>query len=282
VRSPARLLPRLTARLERAGGGSASTEAGLLIEAASGRPRLLLPADTTPLEQAQLDLLETWVRRREAREPLQLILGSTEFHGLTLRVDRGVLIPRPETELLTELALERLAGLEAPLVLDVGCGSGAIGLAIRHARPDARVCGTDIAPDALRLAARNARELGLELELFEADLLDSSAVRELARQADLLVSNPPYLPEADLHAVSPEVRAEPGLALYAGPDGLAVYRKLLGQAGQLLKPGAVIALELDPRNVHEAASAAAAAGWGRPEVVADLTGKARFLFLEKT
>lgn len=281
MRSPARLLGAVTTRLEAAGIDSAGTEAGLLLEAVSGTPRLQLPLDGEPLSDSQLERLEGWVRRREQREPLQLILGSTQFRGLELRTAPGVLIPRPETELLVEKALARLAGTAAPRIVDVGCGSGAISLALAHERPDAVVTGTDISPAALALAARNAQRLGLHLELLESDLLTAPAVRKAARVAHLIVSNPPYLPAADMHTAFPEVLAEPAEALYSGPDGLETFRRLLEQAGELLQPGAALLVELDPRNVRLAAAAASPRLWFPGSVTADLAGRDRFLLFER-
>ena len=192
-----------------------------------------------------------------------------------------MLIPRPETELLVELALARLAGTAAPRIVDVGCGSGAIGLALAHERPDALVTGTDISPAALALAARNAQRLGLRLELLQSDLLTAPAVQKAARAAHLIVSNPPYLPAADVHGAFPEVLAEPAEALYSGPDGLEAFRRLLEQAGGLLQAGAALLVELDPRNVRAAAAAASPRLWLPGSVTADLAGRERFLLLER-
>lgn len=279
MRSPAGLLPLVAARLGEAGSDSAQAEAGLLLEALTGTPRLLLALDTEPLPEDVIARLESWVRRREQGEPLQLIIGSTGFYGLELAVEAGVLIPRPETETLVELALEYLQGVSEPVVVDIGCGSGAIGLAVAAARPDACVAGTDISEAALRLSARNARNLGLELELHESDLLAAPAVRELVRRADLLISNPPYLPEADRATLSREVLSEPPQALYSGSDGLTLFRRLLAEAGPLLRPGAGLFLELDPRNVHAAAAEARLRGFTDARVEPDLTGRPRFLLL---
>lgn len=233
---------------------------------------------TEPLSEDAAERLEHMVQRRLQREPLQLITGTAHFWGLELHTAAGVLIPRPETERLVELALQRLAGHRAPRVLDVGTGSGAIALAIKHERPDASVAATDVSAAALSLAARNAAQLGLELELLQADLLTGAAA-DRAAAADLVVSNPPYLPAADSDAVSPEVRHDPATALYAGADGLDLYRQLLQQAAELLKPDAWLLIELDPRNVH--AAAAAAHDWSVVRVEADLAGRERFLLLSQ-
>lgn len=233
---------------------------------------------TDPLSEDAAERLELMVQRRLQREPLQLITGTAHFWGLGLHTAPGVLIPRPETERLVELALSRLAGRSSPRVLDVGTGSGAIALALKHERPDATVAATDVSAAALSLAGRNAAQLGLELELLQADLLTGAAA-DRAAAADLVISNPPYLPAADAGAVSPEVRHDPVTALYAGADGLDLYRQLLKQAAELLKPDAWLLIELDPRNVHAAAEAAR--DWSIVRVEADLAGRERFLQLSQ-
>ncbi len=276
--SPARLLRRVSERLAAAGIDSAAAEAAQLLEAVSGLTRFEQLTGSEPLTAAQLERLEQLLQRREAREPLQLILGRSHFHHLELQAAPGVLIPRPETETLVELALELLAPLSSPLLLDVGTGSGAIALALAQARPDARVLATDVSDQALELAARNAHLYGLTLELRKADLLDGIAE---AGQLDLLVSNPPYLPDSDRGEISPEVKQDPETALFAGPDGLAVYRRLLQQAQAKVKPGAWLLLELDPRNVRQAAAEAEGPEWTDVEVLPDLTGRDRFLRLLK-
>lgn len=269
----AELLHGLTARLAAGGIESAAAEATLLLEAASGLNRLEQLTHEPPLPPAQLALLEQSVQRRLAREPLQLIIGSTNFYGLELKVAPGVLIPRPETEVLVELALARVRDISSPLIIDVGTGSGAIALAIKAERPDAEVVATDVSRAALELASENARALGLEVTVRFADLLDGAA----AAEADLIISNPPYLPDADRDLLSPEVQVEPATALFAGADGLDIYRRLLRQALKKMKPGSWLLLELDPRNVAQAA--ALALGWAETEIEADLTGRKRFLLL---
>lgn len=235
----AQALEDTTRRLERAGVESAASEAYALLEAllALSRSELLL-ARQRPLSVPQRRRLEAWVRRREAREPLQHILGVAPFYGLTLRVTPQVLVPRPETERLVELALAHLRGRARPHVLDVGTGSGAVALALQAERPDAVVLASDLSGAALAVARENARRLGLPVRFRRADLLADPAVRAFARRAELVVSNPPYLPEGDREAVSPEVQADPATALYAGPDGLAVFRRLEREAFSALQPGA--------------------------------------------
>lgn len=269
----------LAERLTRAGVPSPDAESWQLLESVTGVSRTELMVAPRKLSTDEQRQLGEWIGRRGLREPLQLIIGRSHFYGLTLATETGVLIPRPETERLVELTLEAITRIPEPLVLDVGAGSGAIALAVKNERRDARVMATDICADALDLSRRNAHELGLEVELVVSDLLESPAVLEFARRAHVLVSNPPYLPAADRLSPQPEVRWEPEQALYAGEDGLAVFRKLLSQAHEALEPGALMLLELDPRNVYEAEDEAD--DWQSANVYSDLVGRPRFLALRR-
>lgn len=273
-------LKTVTARLAYAGIASAETEASALLEALLDTTRSgLLLCRTRVLSASELTKLDTWVARREARYPLQHILGVAHFYGLTLRVTPDTLVPRPETERLVELGLLGLKHVPRPQVLDVGIGSGAVALAIKAERPDAAVWGTDVSQKALRVAAENAASLGLEVHFVHSDLLSNPDVQGFARTADLLISNPPYLPEADAAQLSPEVQRDPPGALFSGSDGLAHFRKLTTQALASLKPGTVCLLELDPRNVRQARAESPA--WAEATVYTDLVGRERFLLLKR-
>ena len=202
------------------------------------------------------------ISRRLGGEPLAYIVGTREFYGLSLRVDERVLIPRQETELLVEIALEKLSGLEKtanrgiPLAIDVGTGSGAIAIALAaNARRPVRVIAADVSGDALALARRSAAALGLadEMEFVRYDLL--TAMRE---GIDLIVSNPPYIPSADMAGLQAEIRREPRIALDGGADGLDVFRRLARQAGRRLAPGGTLIAELSPELMDAAESIAAA------------------------
>ena len=189
------------------------------------------------------------VHRRSLQEPLQYITGHQEFFGLNLQVTPAVLIPRPETELLIEavLAWARENSQPAPRLLDVGTGSGAIALALAANLPKARLTALDVSGEALAVAKANAARLGLadRVRFVLSDLLDAFAP-ELARgeRVDAIVSNPPYVPDVDAPAMQPEVRDfEPHVALFAGPDGLAIYRRLIPQAMMALRPSGLLALE---------------------------------------
>ncbi len=187
-----------------------------------------------PLQADELARFRERVRRRAAREPLQYILGRAGFWSLELQVEPGVLIPRPDTEVLVEEALRRMPQ-RAGTLLDVGTGSGCIALALLHERDDWRALGLDLSPVALRLARRNAEALGLaERCTFREGRLETLPEGSWS----LIVSNPPYIPRADLAGLMPEVRDfEPVEALDGGDDGLDAYRALAGQTGRLAAGG---------------------------------------------
>lgn len=174
-------------------------------------------------------------RRRREGEPLAYLVGEKEFFGLPLRVDARVLVPRPDTETLVEWALEVLQGRNAPRVIDLGTGSGAIALAIRSRRTDARVEAVDRSAEALAVARSNAQRLGLDVLFRQADWLDG------AGRYDLVVSNPPYIRAGDGHLAA--LRHEPGDALVAGADGLDDLRAIAAAAPAHLLPGGWLLLE---------------------------------------
>lgn len=255
---------------------SARAEAKTVLEA-------LRPGETAewvrgPLAPDELALCDRCVEGRSRGEPLQHLLGVAHFYGLTLSVGPGVLVPRPETERLVELVLNTLKGRDCPRVLDVGTGSGAIALAVKSERPDATVVATDRSAEALAWARRNATALGLQVTTLQSDLLGDPYVARFAAGCDVLVSNPPYLPDDDRGTLPPEVAHDPQEALFAGDDGLAVARRLWGEARTQLKRGASLWMELDLRNVQRCAGEVAS-GAANLQVVTheDLVGRTRFV-----
>jgi release factor glutamine methyltransferase len=200
-------------------------DAELLVAHALGVPRerLLLDRELSVSGPA-VRLLQDFVRRRSVqREPLAYILGRRHFRRLELEVDPRVLIPRPETELLVEVALTLPRGAR---VLDVGTGSGAVALALKDERPDLDVSGSDFSADALELARSNGERLGLDVRWTAADLLDG-----MDGAFDALIANPPYVRDGDRSSLAPEIlRHEPASALFAGADGLSAIRPLIAQA----------------------------------------------------
>jgi release factor glutamine methyltransferase len=267
----------LTKRLANAGIESARAEAWLLLAAATGLPRGSLMAGALErLSAAQEARLEAMVRRREAREPMAYILGEKEFWSLPFAVGPAVLIPRPESEGVVEAALALATDRAAPLrVLDLGTGSGCLLLALLSELPEATGLGTDLSPDALALARRNARRLGLAARArFERRSWGSG----LADAFDLIVSNPPYVGTDNLASLAPEVRAfEPELALTAGPDGLAAYRALAPDCARLLAPGGSVVLEIGQGQGAAVAAILAAHGFAVTDRRADLADIERCL-----
>ncbi len=214
-----------TTAISAAGCETPRLDAELLLSHALGvsRERLIVERELS-VEGRAVRVFGNFVRRRSVqREPVAYILGRRHFRNLELAVDHRVLIPRPETELLVEVGLELPAGAR---VLDVGAGSGAVALALKHERPDLDVAGADVSEPALALARENATRLGLPVAFVRSDLLDA-----IAEDLDAILSNPPYVPDGDRASLAPEIlRHEPADALFAGPDGLDVIRRLIAQA----------------------------------------------------
>ncbi|MHB8708401.1 MAG: peptide chain release factor N(5)-glutamine methyltransferase [Desulfuromonadales bacterium] len=221
-----------------------------------------------PMLADELTVFREQVKRRANREPLAYVLGVTEFWSLPLKVTPAVLIPRPDTELLVEQALPRLAG--AARVLDVGTGSGALAIALAHERPECMITAIDLSPAALAVAAENARSNGVaeRIEFLRADL----AV--LPRGPfDLAVANPPYIPGEELAMLMPEVRDfEPHLALDGGADGLDAYRALASQADAVLTPGGWLLVEVGIDQAAAVQELFAAAGLAEIFASRDLAG----------
>ena len=197
----------------------------------------LLAHDDAELSTEQASHLRARLARRVSGEPLAYLLGEKEFHGLMLKVDSNVLVPRPDTEVLVDWALALLAGMERPIVADLGTGSGAIALAVKHARPLATVAATDVSAAALGVARANAQRLALDIEFIEG-----SWWRALPqRRFQLVLSNPPYIAGGDVHLAA--LTHEPALALTPGGDGLGALRSIVAGAAAHLEPGGWLLLE---------------------------------------
>jgi len=205
-----------------------------------------------PLAAGVLERFRTLVARRVQGVPVAYLTGHKEFFGLDFKVTPAVLIPRPETEILVERALQVAADFVAAKgelrILDLGTGSGAIAVTLAVGLPTARLVATDCSPAALEVAGRNARRQGVHarIDLRQGDLWAALAAQDAARRPvfDLIVSNPPYIPADELAALSREVRQEPRLALDGGPDGLAFYRCLVAGLPAYLAPGGWVLLEV--------------------------------------
>jgi protein-(glutamine-N5) methyltransferase, release factor-specific len=275
VTSAGRAAGVLTARFIAAGIESARLDARLLVAEAlgCGPDRVALSPDT-PLSPVQAERLEVLAARRAAREPMSHILGRRGFWTLTLKVTADTLDPRGDTETLVEAVLKRVPDRAAPLrLVDFGTGTGAILLALLTELPNATGLGVDKSPAALAVARENARTHGLapRAEFRLADWGEG-----LDQRFDVIVSNPPYIPDQDIDGLDPEVAAyEPRLALAGGPDGLECYRVLIPQMARLLAPGGIAAVEVGAGQAPAVAGLFTACGLAFATVERDLAGIGR-------
>lgn len=224
----------------------ARLDATFLLQEALNQPRTwLLIHNEDDLDQSVTEKYLQKVERRLTGEPIQYLLGKTEFFGLPFTVNPAVLIPRPETEHLVEKALELAGRFTKPRIIDIGTGSGAIAVSVAHSLPEACLTAVDISPKALEVARENARLNGVGIDFQLGDLLSS-----VAGSFELILSNPPYIPESDRPTLAVEVREhEPELALFAGVEGLDIYCRLIPQAFAKLHPGGWLLLEI---GIHQA------------------------------
>lgn len=260
-------------RLAAAGIDSPAVDAQLLLAHCLGisRSRLAL-VDAVPPEAAA-EFARTLIRR-EAREPLQHITGTAPFRTIDVAVGPGVFVPRPETELLVDAVLPFLRATAQPTVLDLCSGSGALAVAIATEVPSARVYAVERSAKALQWLRRNAE--GTAVEVVAADVTDPALLARLRGAVDAVVANPPYVPAAA--AVAPEVRADPGEAVFAGPDGLSVLPHVIARAGELLREGGGLAVEHDDTHADAVRGLlAGAGGWSEVRTNEDLTGRPRYV-----
>lgn len=251
-------------------------EAELLLAHALGCDRLTLRVDPPEPSPEALALYRSLLLRRARREPYAYLTGRAEFRSREFRVGPGVLVPRPETEHLVEEALRLLPPDRAVRVVDVGTGSGCIALSVALERPRAEVIGVDRSEAALGFARANAAALGAggNLSFVAGDLLEG-----IIGRFGLVLSNPPYVAEGE--EVDPEVLHEPREALFAGADGMEVYRRLVPAAAAALAPGGWLLLEVSPERAREVEALARAAGFAVEEALRDLAGRERVLRLHK-
>ena len=216
--------------------------------------------------------LQRLVLRRMTHEPVAYITGVREFYGREFMVTRAVLIPRPETEGIIEAipaGLPAAHGSGTPVILDIGTGSGCLAITLALEHPAARVIATDVSQDALSIAAQNAQRLGAH----RAEFVEASLVPNGLPPLDLIVTNPPYVPERDRESLSPDVRDfEPAQALFAGEDGLGVIRDLLPEARAALKPGGALIMEIGAGQAEAVAALVAGAGLRLITIRPDLQG----------
>lgn len=245
-------------------------DAQLLLAHTLQRPRAWLIAhDDAALTPAQQQAFAAVSRRRADGEPMAYLLGEREFHGLLLQVGPAVLVPRPDTETLVDWALELLAGIESPQVADLGTGSGAIALALKHVHPAACVCAVDCSAEALEVARANAVRLGLALELLQGDWWQPLQ----GRRFHLVVSNPPYIAGDDPHLDA--LRHEPALALTPGGDGLAALARIVRDAPAHLQASGWLLLEHGHDQREAVQQLLTEAGFVAVDTRADLAGRPR-------
>lgn len=255
-------------------------DAEVLLSYLLGQKRIFLYVHfDQPLTAEELARYREMVKRRAAGEPVAYICGEKEFMGLTFKVTPAVLVPQPDTETLVEAAIERLKGKEGARIADVCTGSGAIALALAHYLPETSVAATDISADAVSIAKENAESLGLSerVEFREGDLLAPLS----GEPFDAIVSNPPYIPSAEIAGLPREVRAEPIIALDGGADGLDFYRCLARESAALLKGGGFLAVECGDTQAGAIAEMAKGGGFGKTEILCDLADKERVVVLWK-
>ncbi|MDY0087819.1 MAG: peptide chain release factor N(5)-glutamine methyltransferase [Coriobacteriia bacterium] len=271
------------AYFEREGVEAPRRSAEWLLSAATGLSRVEVYAyHERPLADGERGLLREGVRRRASGEPLQYVTGEMPFRHLILRVRPGVFIPRPETEILVDVALEALVGVEEPLVLEACTGSGCIACAIATERTDAQVVATEISAQSAVVARENVERFAVteRVSVHECDLF-TNVPHDLRGKFDLVVSNPPYIPSRDLPDLPPEVHVhEPHLALDGGHDGLDVVRRIASESLGWLKEGGVIAVEID-ETCGGAASKGLREWYQEVRVVRDLAGRDRIVTGQK-
>jgi len=280
-----RLLERGASELREAGVPEARFEAELLLRHALGCSREALYTRLHEPAGAEaaghyFHLLE----RRRGRVPIQHILGTQEFYGLSFRVTPSVLIPRPETEGVVDEALAELSlrPSRAPRIADVGCGSGCIAIAIARERPEATFLAIDASPSALAVARENAAAHGVEerITFLHGDLLDPLVQR--GERLDLVVSNPPYVVDAEIPELAPEVKEhEPRMALSGGADGLATIARLIEGVGAVLDPGGIVVMEIGKNQDQKVAERVRTAGLDFLRIASDLAGIPRVVVARK-
>ena len=245
------------AQLRAAGVPDPAWDSGQLMSRVTGLAPLMARLSERELTAKEATAFDALVQRRLQREPLQYILGTQDFCGRSFAVDGRVLIPRPETELLAERAVRALQAFgPGTHALDLCCGSGCLGITLALEVPSAQVDMADLSEDALAVTRKNAERLGAQVSLLRGDLWDAVD----ARQYQLIVSNPPYIPDADCLALQAEVMREPPMALKGGMDGLDFYRRIAAGLRKHLLPGGVLLLEVGFDQAERVAELLRAAG----------------------
>ena len=240
---------------------------------------LLMAHDTDELAEEKAEAFRELILRRKADEPLQYLLGTASFMGLELLVTPAVLIPRFDTERMVEKALQLIETKEAPIMLDVCTGSGAIALALQHYKPKASVYAGDLSGEALNIAAQNNQRCGLQVQFRQGNLLEPFA--DLTGRLDLLASNPPYITTQEMGELPGDVLQEPRLALWGGEDGLYFYRKITAAAVTMLKPGGWLIYEIGWMQGEAVQKLLDDAGFVKTEIIKDWQGLDRVVCGQK-
>ncbi|MDB6015622.1 MAG: Release factor glutamine methyltransferase [Pedosphaera sp.] len=270
--------------LEKKGVDSPRLQVELLLAHVLHLPRMGLYLNfERVLSPAELDEVRNLVKRRGQREPLQHIIGTACFWGLEMKVNNQVLVPRPESEQLAELGWQFLNGIQGtpPLALDFGTGSGCLAILLAVKSPGARVVAVDISPEALAVAQENASRHSVQerVEFFQGD---GFVAVPAGRRFDLLVSNPPYIPSAEIATLDPEVREhDPRWALDGGAEGLDFYRRLAREAGEFLRPGGRLMAEFGDGQAPAIRQIFEHEKWIVEAVKADYSGRERILVVRR-
>ena len=259
--------------LKKAGLESARVDAEWLIGFALDLKRMELYMQfDRPLSEDELAQIRPLLSRRAKGEPVQYICGSTEFYGLELAVGPGVLVPRPETELLVDAALQKLS--EGNSVLDLCCGSGAIALALKSEKPELSVSAVEICSQAISYARKNKEALALDLEILQGDLFEPVA----GRVFDAITVNPPYVKPSEKPLMGKDVLLhEPELALFSGEDGLDLLRRIAAEAGAYLNQGGFLISEIGFQQGPDCRDLFLSHGWKAVSILQDFTNKDRFV-----
>ena len=233
-------------------------EAGLMLETVFGVSRTdILLGRTVSLDDGRREQLLTLVQGRKERRPLQYLLGSWEFYGRPFIVGEGVLIPRPDTEILAEQVLDGVRDVPNPRILELCGGSGCLAVTIALERPDAEVWCVEKSPEAFSYLTKNNQKLGAGVHALLGDALDTGCVEG---NFDCILSNPPYLSDADMKELEPELSYEPAMALYGESDGLYFYRELTARWAERIRPGGLLAYEIGMGQHPQVAEMMRAAG----------------------
>ena len=239
-----------------------------------------------PLNKDHVDTLREWTQRRAKREPLQHILGEVSFYHQTFTCDKRGFVPRPETEELIDPTINELKDQKPQTILDVGCGSGVIGLTLANEYTESKITCLDLSQDALDLAQENAKKLELQnVNFIKSDLFEALKAThdnntnsdKKSHQYDLVIANLPYVPQADKELLTPEVMNDPAMALFGGEDGMDIVKAFCSQVANYIEKSALIALEVGYNQGHETADLLKQAGFTQVDVHSDLNKQPRFV-----